>query len=123
MDDFRLRVFIAAAKSLSFTRCAEQLYISQPAVSKHIGELESRYKAQLFERHGSRLVLTDAGRTLLAYAERITDEYRKLQYEMSLKPTARAAACGSEPAAPSPNTSFRACWRGSPSASPTCGFP
>ena len=56
MDDFRLRVFIAAAKSLSFTRCAEQLYISQPAVSKHIGELESRYKAQLFERHGSRLV-------------------------------------------------------------------
>lgn len=61
MDDFRLRVFIAAAKSLSFTRCAEQLYISQPAVSKHIGELESRYKAQLFERHGSRLVLTDAG--------------------------------------------------------------
>ena len=85
MDDFRLRVFIAAAKSLSFTRCAEQLYISQPAVSKHIGELESRYKAQLFERHGSRLVLTDAGRTLLAYAERITDEYRKLQYEMSLK--------------------------------------
>lgn len=85
MDDFRLRVFIAAAKSLSFTRCAEQLYISQPAVSKHIGELESRYKAQLFERHGSRLVLTDAGRTLLAYVERITDEYRKLQYEMSLK--------------------------------------
>lgn len=84
MDDFRLRVFIAAAKTLSFTRCAEQLYISQPAVSKHIGELESRYKTQLFERHGSRLSLTDAGRTLLAYAERITDQYRKLRYEMSL---------------------------------------
>lgn len=50
MDDFRLRVFITAAKTLNFTKCAEQLYISQPAVSKHIGELESRYKVQLFER-------------------------------------------------------------------------
>lgn len=49
MDDFRLRVFITAAKTLNFTKCAEQLFISQPAVSKHIGELESRYKVQLFE--------------------------------------------------------------------------
>ena len=62
MDDFRLRVFITAAKTLNFTKCAEQLYISQPAVSKHIGELESRYKVQLFERSGSRLALTEAGR-------------------------------------------------------------
>lgn len=46
MDDFRLRVFITAAKTLNFTKCAEQLFISQPAVSKHIGELESRYKVQ-----------------------------------------------------------------------------
>lgn len=44
MDDFRLRVFITAAKTLNFTKCAEQLYISQPAVSKHIGELESRIR-------------------------------------------------------------------------------
>ena len=64
MDDFRLRVFITAAKTLNFTKCAEQLYISQPAVSKHIGELESRYKVQLFERSGSRLALTEAGITL-----------------------------------------------------------
>lgn len=41
MDDFRLRVFITAAKTLNFTKCAEQLFISQPAVSKHIGELYS----------------------------------------------------------------------------------
>ena len=69
MDDFRLKVFIAAARTLSFTRAAEQLYISQPAVSKHVGELESRYKVQLFTRRGSRLELTD---------------YRRLEYEMSL---------------------------------------
>lgn len=61
MDDFRLKVFIAAARTLSFTRAAEQLYISQPAVSKHVGELESRYKVQLFTRRGSRLELTDRG--------------------------------------------------------------
>lgn len=54
MDDFRLKVFIAAARTLSFTRAAEQLYISQPAVSKHIGELEARYRTSLFVRRGSR---------------------------------------------------------------------
>ena len=84
MDDFRLKVFITAARTLSFTRTAEQLYISQPAVSKHIGELESRYKVQLFARRGSRLELTDAGRTMLEAAERLADDYRRLEYEMSL---------------------------------------
>lgn len=84
MDDFRLRVFITAARTLSFTRTAEQLCISQPAVSKHVGELESRYGLQLFTRRGSRLELTEAGRTLLASAERVADDYRRLEYEMSL---------------------------------------
>ena len=84
MDDFRLKVFIAAARTLSFTRAAEQLYISQPAVSKHVGELESRYKVQLFTRRGSRLELTDAGRTMLEAAGRLLDDYRRLEYEMSL---------------------------------------
>lgn len=84
MDDFRLRVFITAARTLSFTRTAEQLCISQPAVSKHIGELESRYEVQLFTRRGSRLELTGAGRTLLESAERVADDYRRLEYEMSL---------------------------------------
>lgn len=84
MDDFRLKVFITAARTLSFTRTAEQLFISQPAVSKHIGELESQYKVQLFARRGSRLELTGAGETLLSCAERLADDYRRMQYEMSL---------------------------------------
>ena len=84
MDDFRLRVFITAARTLSFTRTAEQLDISQPAVSKHVGELESRYGVQLFTRRGSRLELTDAGRTLLDEAQHVVDDYRRLEYEMSL---------------------------------------
>lgn len=84
MDDFRLKVFITAARTLSFTRTAEQLCISQPAVSKHIGELESRYEVQLFTRRGSRLELTEAGHMLLESAERLADDYRRLEYEMSL---------------------------------------
>lgn len=84
MDDFRLKVFITAARTLSFTRTAEQLFISQPAVSKHVGELESRYKTQLFVRCGSRLELTPAGETLLACAERLAGDYRRMEYEMSL---------------------------------------
>lgn len=84
MDDFRLRVFIAAARTLSFTKAAEELCISQPAVSKHIGELESAYKVSLFTRSGSRLTLTPAGQTLLVCAENIAAEYRRMQYEMGL---------------------------------------
>lgn len=84
MDDFRLKVFVAAARTLSFTRAAAQLCFSQPAVSKHIRELESRYKVPLFARRGSRLELTDAGATLFAAAERLADDYRRLEYEMSL---------------------------------------
>ena len=84
MDDFRLKVFITAARTLSFTRTAEQMFISQPAVSKHVGELESRYKVQLFVRRGSRLELTAAGETLLACAERLAGDYRRMEYEMGL---------------------------------------
>lgn len=84
MDDFRLRVFLAAARTLSFTRAAQELFVSQPAVSKHIGELESRYRVQLFVRRGSRLELTPAGSAMQGCAERIDADYRRLQYEMSL---------------------------------------
>ncbi|MEG1701149.1 MAG: LysR substrate-binding domain-containing protein [Alistipes sp.] len=84
MDDFRLNVFIVAARTLSFTRAADQLCISQPAVSRHISELETTYKVQLFVRHRNHLALTDAGRTMLIHAEQLQDGYRRLQYEMSL---------------------------------------
>lgn len=83
MDDFRLRVFLAAARTLSFTRAAEELFISQPAVSKHVSALETAYGVTLFNRRGSRLCLTAAGEVLLGCAERLEAEYRHLQYAMS----------------------------------------
>lgn len=84
MDDFRLRVFVTAARTLSFTRTAAALFISQPAVSKHIGELESRYGVRLFTRRGNSLELTPAGGRMLALAEEIVASYRRLEYEMGL---------------------------------------
>ena len=84
MSDFRLKVFQCVAKNLSFTKASQELFISQPAITKHIHELESNYGAQLFERKGNRITLTDAGRLLLNHCEQILDEYKKLDYEMNL---------------------------------------
>jgi DNA-binding transcriptional LysR family regulator len=58
--DFRLKVFYTVALRLNFTKAATELYISQPAVSKHIQELEEKYKTKLFERNGSKIALTSA---------------------------------------------------------------
>ena len=83
MDDFRLKTFVCVAKNLSFTKAAQELFISQPAVSKHIQELENMYRARLFERQGNRISLTDAGRVLLRHCEKILDDYKWMEYEMN----------------------------------------
>lgn len=68
----RIRVFQAVATHLSFSRAAEELSISQPGVTFHIKGLEREYGASLFERVGKRMYLTDAGRTLAGYVQRLT---------------------------------------------------
>lgn len=83
MFDFRLKVFHTVAKRLNFTKAAEALYISQPAVSKHIQEIEQHYKTKLFERNGSKVKLTKAGNILLAAADEIFGIYRKLNFELN----------------------------------------
>jgi LysR family transcriptional regulator, low CO2-responsive transcriptional regulator len=64
----QLAVFEAAARLLSFTRAAEELHLTQPAVSMQIKELEDNAGLPLFERLGRKLFLTDAGRELLGHA-------------------------------------------------------
>jgi DNA-binding transcriptional LysR family regulator len=71
MSDFRLRVFQAVARHLSFTKAAQELFVTQPAVTKHIHELERTHGLRLLERRGSRVALTEAGRLLLAHAETV----------------------------------------------------
>ena len=82
--DFRLRVFLAVAKNLSFTRASKELFISQPAITKHIQELENSYMVQLFSRQGGRIELTPQGELFRIHAQRIIEEYEELQYRMSL---------------------------------------
>lgn len=67
----RMRVFHAVATHRSFTRAAVELCISQPGVTFHIKGLEREYGTALFERVGKRLYVTDAGRTLLGYVQRM----------------------------------------------------
>ena len=75
MSDFRLRVFSSVAKNLSFTKASQELFISQPAITKHIQELETMYQTRLFERMGNKILLTDAGRLLLEHCEKILEDY------------------------------------------------
>ncbi len=82
--DFRLKVFAAVAKHLSFTHAARELGISQPAVTKHIQELEGAYNVQLFERTGGKIYLTVAGDTFLKHAKDIITKYDTLLKEMQL---------------------------------------
>ena len=84
MSDFRLKVFVSAAKHLSFTKASEELFISQPAITKHIQELETQYKSRLFERMGHTITLTTAGTLLLKHCESILELYERLDYEMNL---------------------------------------
>jgi DNA-binding transcriptional LysR family regulator len=85
VDFPRLSVFRAVARHESFSRAADELYLSQPAVSKHIQRLEAELGVRLFQRLGSRAELTDAGRILLDYAQRVsvqTEEVRHVLAEL-----------------------------------------
>ena len=75
----QLRTLLAVAEAGSFTRAAQHLYLSQPAVSQHVLALERFLDRKLFDRKGRRLVLTLAGERLVAYARevvRATDAMR-----------------------------------------------
>ncbi len=71
MADRRLRIFHAVAKQGSFTRAAESLFMSQPAVTFQIRQLEERYQVRLFERGHGRIGLTPAGELVMGFAEKI----------------------------------------------------
>ena len=79
ITDFRLKVFKTVADRLSFTRAARELFISQPAVTKQIGELEKQLGTNLFLRQGNRISLTPQGEHLLEYANRILNLYGELE--------------------------------------------
>ncbi|MEO5998400.1 MAG: LysR family transcriptional regulator [Chitinophagaceae bacterium] len=83
MFDFRLKVFHTVAKRLSFTKAATELFITQPAVTKHIKEVEQYFKVQLFERKGNQIRLTNQGQVMLQYTEELFTIYRKMEFVLN----------------------------------------
>jgi len=79
MADRRLHVFHAVAKHLSFTKAAEALFMTQPAVTFQIKQLEEHFNTRLFERGHGQISLTDAGKVVLDYAERILGQSSELE--------------------------------------------
>ena len=76
LEDFRLRVFMTVAQEGSFTKAAQTLNISQPAVSQHISELEKNTGVKLFERLRGEIRLTPQGSVFHTHAAAILDAYR-----------------------------------------------
>lgn len=73
MENFRLRVFRAVARHLNFRIAAEELLLTQSAVTQQIKALESELEAPLFDRTGGRVVLTAAGQALVPLAEKLAE--------------------------------------------------
>lgn len=80
--DYRDHVFMTVAENMSFSKASADLNISQPAVTRHIKELEERYKTSLFERKGNRIYLTKAGEKVYNAYREIAQHYRDLDFEI-----------------------------------------
>ena len=74
---------MAVAERLNITRAAESLYISQPAVTKHIHELEQKMGIALLVRKGNKIFLTQAGEILYNRLGTIENLYNELDFELS----------------------------------------
>lgn len=83
IDLVRLKVFIYAAETLSFSEAAKRLHLTQPTISHHIKVLERDLGVILFERSGSGLHLTEAGRLLLPWAHKLIHQSIEMQDMMS----------------------------------------
>ncbi len=77
-----MKIFIAVYRAGSVTRAAETLYMTQPAVTRAIQELERHYGTRLFDRINHRLSVTEAGRQFYAYALHIVDSFAQLEQRL-----------------------------------------
>jgi LysR family transcriptional regulator, low CO2-responsive transcriptional regulator len=86
----QLKVFDAVARHLSYTRAAEELHLSQPAVSMQVRQLEEEAGLPLFERLGNRILLTEAGREVYDYGRTVNRALREMEEVLeSLKGVSR----------------------------------
>ncbi|MCB1857263.1 MAG: LysR family transcriptional regulator [Gammaproteobacteria bacterium] len=79
MADRRLQVFFTVARLLSFTKAAESLHMTQPAVTFQVRQLEEYFNTRLFDRTHNRISLTEAGNRVYAYADKIFVLYNEME--------------------------------------------
>ena len=82
MDLYQLRYFLEVARELNFTRAAEKLFLSPPAVSRSVQLLERSLGRKLFDRNKREVVLTSDGEALKARVEKIFDEVERTRLEL-----------------------------------------
>jgi DNA-binding transcriptional LysR family regulator len=78
-----LRYFVAVAEHLHFTRAAEALYVSQPALSKQLRALEGQLRVRLFERDRRTVRLTPSGAALLPHARALVEAWSRAERELA----------------------------------------
>src|SRR6266478_4154374 len=83
MDFDQLHTFLEIVRLKSFSKAAQTCYRTQPAISAQIRQLEHELKSELFERFGSRISLTTAGKIFAEYAERMLDIRRQAQNSLN----------------------------------------
>lgn len=79
MADRRLQVFHTVARLLSFTKAAQMLHMTQPAVTFQVRQLEEHFNTRLFDRTHNRISLTEAGRTVCEAADHIFEIYAEME--------------------------------------------
>src|ERR1035438_7646063 len=79
MDFDQLHTFLEIVRLKSFSKAAQTCYRTQPAISAQVRQLEQELRTELFERFGSRISLTTAGRLFAQYAEQLTELRRQAQ--------------------------------------------
>lgn len=82
MADRRLQVFHTVAKVMSFTKAAETLHMTQPAVTFQVKQLEDFFNTRLFDRTHNKITLTEAGKVVYDYADQILEHYEKMNSEV-----------------------------------------
>ena len=82
MIDFRMKTFLTVCECMNFTRAAQVLNLTQPAVSQHIRYLEEQYDTPLFIREKKKLYLTDAGQILKDSLETLQSDDHRMKIRM-----------------------------------------
>src|SRR3954470_7796500 len=83
MELYPLKVFLTVATEKSFSRAAEKLFRTQPAISLAVQRLETALEERLIDRSGNPLILTDAGRIVLEYARRFENLESEMQNSLA----------------------------------------